>query len=129
MCVRADFCTYDLMMGDLFVLSCARVGRVFLLWCLCDGVEFYCLSLYEVFCDHGGGYCCEVGVYVLFRNGVSVCANVCVYLVLLNVVCFLSLGICWCTGCDGCFSFCLVCDACSLRCTWSGIMFVAPCMC
>ena len=38
MCVRADFCTYDLMMGDLFVLSCARVGRVFLLWCLCDGV-------------------------------------------------------------------------------------------
>ena len=42
-----------------------------------------------------------------------------VYLVLLNVVCFLSLGVSLCmvslgSGCDGCCA--LICDACSLRC-------------
>ena len=35
---------------------------------------------------------------------------------LLNVVCFLSLGVCrWivslCSGCVGCCAFCLICDA------------------
>ena len=40
---------------------------------------------------------------------------------LLNVVCFLSLGVCgWivslCSGCVGCCAFCLICDACSCKC-------------
>ena len=35
---------------------------------------------------------------------------------LLNVVCFLSLGVCrsivsLCSGCVGCCAFCLICDA------------------
>ena len=39
----------------------------------------------------------------------------CVFM-LLNVVCFLSLGVCgWivslCSGCVGCCAFCLICDA------------------
>ena len=43
-----------------------------------------------------------------------------VYLVLFNVNCLLSLGLCLCivrlcSMCDGCFSFCLICDVCSLR--------------
>ena len=29
------------------------------------------------FCNYGGVYCCEVGVYVLFINGGWVCADVC----------------------------------------------------
>ena len=40
----------------------------------------------EVFCDYDGVYCYEVGVDVLFCNG----------LVLLNEACFLSLGVCLC---------------------------------
>ena len=37
-----------------------------------------------------------------------------VYQVLLNVVCFLSLGVCLCiislcSGCDGCCAFCRIC--------------------
>ena len=44
-----------------------------------------------------------------------------VYLVLLNVVCFLSLVlglyiVSSCCGCDGCCAFCMIRDACSLRC-------------
>ena len=46
------------------------------------------------------------------------------YLVLLNVVCFLSLGVCLCSVCGGC-AFCLMCDACSLRCSWSRSIFVS----
>ena len=34
-----------------------------------------------------------------------------VYLVLLNVGCFLSLGVCLCSGCC---AFCLICDACTV---------------
>ena len=58
-------------------------------------------------CDYGGVYC-EVCVYVLFCNGVSVCADVFVYLVLLNVFCFLSMGVGLYSVFDG---YC----ACSLR--------------
>ena len=41
------------------------------------------------------------------------------YLVLLNVVGFLNLGVCLCSvslcsGCEGCCDFCLICDACCL---------------
>ena len=50
-----------------------------------------------------------------------------VYLVVLNVVCFLSIGVCLCSGCDGCCVFCLICDACSLKCSWSGSIFVSSC--
>ena len=40
-----------------------------------------------------------------------------VYLVLLNVICFLSLAVCLCSGCDECCAFCMICDACSFRCS------------
>ena len=77
---------------------------IFLLFCCC----VRCFS-------YGGVYCCDDGVYVLFSNGVWICVNVScvssvvecglflesgfvlmflVYLVLLNVGCFLSLDLC-----------------------------------
>ena len=54
-----------------------------------------------------------------------------VYLVLLNVGCFLCIVSLFsgCDGCDGCCAFCLICDQCSLRCSWSGSIFVSSCMC
>ena len=54
-----------------------------------------------------------------------------VFLVLFNVVCFLKMGGCLCIvslycGCDEYCDFCLICDACSLRCSWS---VCAVCLC
>ena len=51
------------------------------------------------------------------------------YLVLLNRVCFLSLGFCLCSVYDGCYAFCLICDACSLRYSLSNSIFVWSCRC
>ena len=53
---------------------------------------------------------------------------------LLNVVCFFSLGVCgWivslCSGCVGCCAFCLICDACSCKCWCIGSTFVSSCRC
>ena len=53
---------------------------------------------------------------------------------LLNVVCFLSLGVCgWivslCSGCVGCCAFCLICDACSCKCWCIGSTLVSSCRC
>ena len=45
-----------------------------------------------------------------------------VYIVLLNMVCVLSLGVCLCNGCNGCCAFCLICDVC-LRCSCSCSIF------
>ena len=47
-----------------------------------------------MFYYYSGVYYCDVCVYVLFCkfcNGVCICADVFVYLVVLNMVCFLSL--------------------------------------
>ena len=108
---------YDLRNGDVSVLSWARVRR------MCLGSDSS-----VVFIGGGGGvYCCEVGVYVLFCNCVWVTADVCCvyYIVLLDVGFFLSLGVCLYSGCDGCCAFSLICDACSLRCSWSGSISVS----
>ena len=48
---------------------------------------------------------------------------------LLNVVYFLSVGVCgWivslCSGCVGCCAFCLICDACSCKCWCVGVLVV-----
>ena len=40
-------------------------------------VFLFLSSFCEVFCDHGGVYCSDVDVYVLFYNGVWVCVKVC----------------------------------------------------
>ena len=53
---------------------------------------------------------------------------------LLNVVCFLSLGVCgWivslCSGCVGCCAFRPTRDACSCKCWCIGSTFVSPCRC
>ena len=53
---------------------------------------------------------------------------------LLNVVCFFSLGVCgWivslCSGCVGCCAFCLICDACSCKCWCIGSTLVSSCRC
>ena len=57
-----------------------------------------------------------------------------VYLLLLNVVCFLSLRVylgivSLCIGCNGCSDFCLICNVCCLRCSWSGSFSVLLCKC
>ena len=59
------------------------------------------------FCDYGGVYCCEVGLYVLFCEGVWVCADACC---ISSVVCFLSLTVGLCIGnlCSGCDGYCAV---------------------
>ena len=121
----STLCKYDLRNGDLFVLSWAMVRRV----CLesVSSVVFKCGSgvcSILLFCDYGGVYCCEVGVYVLLCNGVWVLMMFVVYLVLLNVIYFLSMRVCLCivglcSWCDGCCPFCLICDVYSSRCSWS----------
>ena len=86
-CVRVSLCMHDLRKGDLFV-SWARVHRV----CL-GSISCVVCSILS-FCDYGGMHC-DVGVYVLFYNCIWVYADVCcVSSALLNVVCFLSLGMC-----------------------------------
>ena len=40
-------------------------------------------------------------------------------------LCIVSL----CSGCDGCCAFCLIGDACSMRCSWSGSILISSCMC
>ena len=63
---------YNLRKSDLFVLSCARMWPVFwgvfLLWCLYVKVVVCSILLVLQFCDYGGVYCCEAGVFVLFCN-------------------------------------------------------------
>ena len=80
----------------------------------------------------------------LFCNSVWGCADVCcvlvsgvvlmfvVYLVLLNVVCFLSLrvGLCMVSlWCDSCCAFCLICDACSFVLGMVVFLFYHMCRC
>ena len=85
--------------GELFVLSWAKVQQVCLgsvssvlfIFGVCS--IFNVLSFCEVFCDYGGVYCCEVCVYVMFCNGVGVCANVCC---VSNVVEWFVFGVCEC---------------------------------
>ena len=48
---------------------------------------------------------------------------------LLEVVCFLSLGVYITSMYSGCCDFCLICDACSFRCSWSGSILVSLCRC
>ena len=55
-------------------------------------------------------------------------------LVFLNVFCFLCLGdrlciVSSCSRCDGRCTFCLICDASSLRYSWGVSIFVSSCMC
>ena len=42
------------------------------LHCGGGGVQYFIVLLFcEVFSDYGGMYCCDVGVYVLFCNGIG----------------------------------------------------------
>ena len=69
--------------------------------------------------------CCFVMLYVFVLMFV-------VYLVLLNVVCLLRLGVCivnLCSGLDGGCVFPFISDACSLRSSWSGSILVLSCRC
>ena len=75
-----------------------------------DG-ECTILLFCTVFCDYGGVYCYEI----VFMS------------------CSLILGVCLCivtlcSGCDGCCAFSLICDACCLRCAWSGIIGFVVCL-
>ena len=53
---------------------------------------------------------------------------------LLYVVCFLRLGVVCCvvilcSGCVGCYNFCLICDVCSWRCSFMCSVCVSSCRC
>ena len=133
---------YDSRRGDLFVLSWARVRRMSLErvssvvfisgGSACSVLLISLLERYLVTMD-------ECMVFALFCMSEVVTVSVfvfmfVVYLVLLNVVCFLSLwlrlcSVSVCSGCDGCCAFCLNCDACSCRCWWIGSMLVSSCKC
>jgi len=140
--IASTLCRYDRRKGDLLVLSWARVRRV------CRGRDSSAVLM-------SGGCACSV-LFLSLLERYFVTVAVCmifmfafmsvvvmlsgfvgmfvVYLVLLNVVCFFSLGV-WlccvslCSGLDGCCAFCLICDACSLRCSCMGSIFVSSCRC
>ena len=85
----SPLCKYDLRKRDSFVLYWVRVRRVCIMWWY---VVFYCFVAMVVYISSsvmGSGF-----VLML-----------CMYPVLLNVFCFLSLEVCWsiismCSGCD-----------------------------
>ena len=100
---------------------------VFLVWCLylvkvCAVLLLLFGRFERCFVDYGGVRFVFMHCSVVVPGLVLMCV---VYLMLLKVVCFLGLGVCFyivslCSGCDGCCAFCLICDAFSSRCAWSG---------
>ena len=102
MCVRVDLCRHDLRKDYLFLLISASVsGDCFFSsvyrwwWC----VVFYCFAA----CFVNMAVC--IVVRLVFMSGsvmVSVLRLMVVYLVLLKLICFLSLGVSLCSGCDQC---------------------------
>ena len=64
-----------------------------------------------MFCNYGGVYCSEIGVYVLVCTGVLVCGDACC--VSSAIKCGLvsesgRVGLCivsLCSGCDGCYIY------------------------
>ena len=70
------------------------------------------MMVVQCFSDYSVVYCCEVGVYVMFCNGV--CCVSCV------IECGLGVGLCIVVCVvdvmDVVFFFLLICEACSLRC-------------
>ena len=81
------------------------VWEVILLWCLEIVLMCEVLIFCKVFCDYSGVYCCEVDVFVFSLMVSGFVMKFVVYLVLLNVGCFWSLGVGLCSGCDGCGFF------------------------
>ena len=77
----------------------------------------------------------EVGLDEVFADEVRFCVNVdCVIVVVVkDCLFFVSFILCenceFVSGCVGCWLFCLSCDECSLRCTFSGSMLVSLCKC
>ena len=111
--LASTLCIYDLMKGDLFVLSWARVRRG-------------SISSELLMC--GGGV-----QSILLLPLVGVCGNVCCLAAVVNDSGFFSLGVlkyvvCLCKGCDGCCVFCLYCDAWSCKCSCMGSMSVSSCI-
>ena len=74
---------------------------------------------------------------LVFMSVVVLCGdlwNVCCVSVAVKDNGVLSIGvlkyiICLCNGCDGCYIFCLYCDAWSCRCSCMGSMPVSSCLC
>ena len=76
------------------------------------------LSVVKVCVDYGG-----VNVFhVCFNSGVVYCVGVCV--IVCGVVCVV---VCCLFHTSGCCDFCLICDACSWRCSLMGRVCVSSC--
>ena len=90
------------------------------LYAVCD---FVVLSVVEVCADYGGMNVFHVCLNFGTIYGVGVCVHVCG--VVCVVVCCLFLR----SGCVGCCDFCLICDACSGRCSFMGSVCVSSCRC
>ena len=118
---------YDLRKGGLFVLSWVRVrrGSISSELLMCGGGVRIILFLPLV------ARCLEtidVCIWRMFVVIVWVSVGMFVVLRPLLKMVFFSLGVlkyvvCLCKGCDGCWIFCLYCDACM------GYMSVSSCIC
>ena len=92
--------------------------------------DFVVLSVVEVCADYGGVNVFHVCLNFGVVYGVGVCINVCG--VVCAVVClFLTSGCCllWCSGWVGCCDLCLICDACSCKCSLMSRVCVSSCRC
>ena len=130
---------YECSLGHVFVLSWARVRRAArgggeccfgVMYCEWYGVcDFVVMLVVAVCANYGGVNVFHVCLNFCVVYGVGVCVNV--YGVVCVVVCclFLTSGCCLlcCSGCVGCCDFCLICDACSWRCSFMGSMCVSSC--
>ena len=84
--------------------------------------DFVVLSVVEVCTAYGGVNVFHVGLNFGIVNGVGVCVNVCGVVCVVVCCLFLTSGCCLlcCSGCVGCYDFCIICYACSWRCSLMG---------
>ena len=73
----------------------------------------------------------HVCFYVCCSDRVGVCGNVCCVAAVVKYSGFgvLKYVVYLCSGCDGCFVFCLFCEAWSCRCSCMGSVSVSSCRC
>ena len=95
--------------------------------------DFVVLSVVEVCADYGGMNVFHVCLNICVVYGVGVCGNacgvVCVVVCFLRRVCLLCCDVVQCSGCVGWCGCCLICDACSWRCSFLGSGCVSSCRC
>ena len=139
--LASTLCMYDLRKGNLFVLRWARgamseAGSISSELLMCGGIVCSILLLPLVASCLETIYVCILVIYVFMSVVVTVLGIVgsfCVAAIAKDNG-FVSIGVliycvCLCKGCDGCYVFCLYCDAWCCRCSCMGSMSVSSCRC